>query len=198
MTRLILVRHGETDSKKNGVLRGREDIELNEEGEEQAEKLAERISDEEDVDTVYSSDLKRASKTAEKISEAADSLHIEREELRERDWGEFGGRDPEDRREVLENGDDLDKWVPEKGENLDDIRRRVRPLIEEIEEKHPSDTVVVAAHAWVNRAVMMELLDADGRGHSIKQGNTAVNVLEKEGFRGWRIVKVNDTRHLES
>ncbi len=197
MTRIYLCRHGETEYNRKHVLQGQKDVELNERGDEQAEKLAERL-EEKDIDAVYSSDLKRASRTAEKIAEKTGAPHIEDERLRERSYGDFEGRHRSSRYEQIEEADELDEWKPEGGEDVHDVRARASELLDEIESDYPDGEIVMVAHGWVNRALLTYLLGADeGRSHSIKQANTAVNVLEKEDYRGWRLHRVNDISHLQ-
>ncbi|MFB6213906.1 MAG: histidine phosphatase family protein [Candidatus Nanohaloarchaea archaeon] len=196
MTEIYLCRHGETDHNREGVLQGQKDTELNETGEEQAGKLADRLANLE-LDAVYSSDLQRAYMTAERIAEAAGVPHIDDVKLRERSYGDFQGKGHDARYEEIGAADELDDWKPEGGESVHDVRERASEVLEQIESEHPDGRVAVVAHGWTNRALLTEMLDAqNARAHSIKQDNTAVNVLRKEAYRGWRIVKLNDTSHL--
>ena len=63
ITRLYLIRHGETDANKTGVLMGSTDIPLNDTGRQQAELLRDRINALE-VDSIFASPLTRAVETA--------------------------------------------------------------------------------------------------------------------------------------
>ncbi|ORZ40844.1 histidine phosphatase superfamily, partial [Catenaria anguillulae PL171] len=66
--RLILCRHGETSHNANSVLQGRlVDPPLNDMGREQASRLGRRLADT-TIDTIISSDLKRAQETADFIA----------------------------------------------------------------------------------------------------------------------------------
>jgi len=58
VTRLIFVRHGETEENKAKIVQGQKHGKLSEEGLEQAKKVAERLKDEK-IDFIYSSDLDR-------------------------------------------------------------------------------------------------------------------------------------------
>lgn len=198
MTRVILARHGQTDHNARSLLQGQIDVELNEDGIEEAKKLADHLSDEE-IDAVYSSDLERARKTAAMIA-AEHRLEPESfAELRERSLGEFEGEPKQIRRDTLDGPDDLDDWKPDDGENLHDLKQRVRPVLDTIREDHTDGTVVVVAHGWVNRSILLSVLGTDsGHGHRIKQQNACLNELEYEDYRGWRIKNVNDTSHLEN
>ena len=66
--KIILVRHGETEENKQKISQGWMNSQLSEIGLNQARKVAEFLKDEE-IDFCYSSDLDRASKTAEEILE---------------------------------------------------------------------------------------------------------------------------------
>ena len=90
--KLLLVRHGETDHNSEDLVSGQQDVELNETGVRQAERLANRM-DNWDIDSCYSSDLERTCKTVERVAERHGlDIRISKD-LRERSFGEFeGGR----------------------------------------------------------------------------------------------------------
>jgi broad specificity phosphatase PhoE len=68
VTRLLLVRHGETDWNAEGRLQGQTDRPLNDFGRRQARQLAEQLESEE-LEAIYSSDLARARETAKIVGE---------------------------------------------------------------------------------------------------------------------------------
>ena len=67
MTRLILVRHGETTWNDAQRFQGHTDVPLSAHGWRQSERLAERFANE-SIAAIYSSDLARASDTARVIA----------------------------------------------------------------------------------------------------------------------------------
>ena len=70
LTHLFLVRHGETDYNRKGIVQGRGvDTPLNEKGLQQAQALARRMTDEA-IDAVHSSPLTRALQTARCVAES--------------------------------------------------------------------------------------------------------------------------------
>ncbi len=90
--RLILVRHGETDQHVKGILLGQKiDAGLNRNGISQATKLALRLKKEK-IDTIFSSDLKRAKETARIINDYHDLKIKYTKKLRERNFGVFQGK----------------------------------------------------------------------------------------------------------
>ena len=85
---IYVVRHGQTDWNLQGRCQGWHDIELNQTGIEQAEKLAKLLADVK-FDVCFSSPLKRAVKTAQTIY---DGNIILDQRIIERGNGELEGR----------------------------------------------------------------------------------------------------------
>ena len=92
-TRLIAVRHGETDWNADTRIQGHIDIPLNETGLWQAARAGEALADEA-VGAIYASDLQRAWQTAQAIAAAQPRpvQVVADPRLRERAFGSFEGR----------------------------------------------------------------------------------------------------------
>lgn len=90
MTRLILVRHGETDWNVEGRYQGHSDVPLNARGRAQAARLAEALRGS-DIRAIYSSDLARARETAEALAHATRLAVQHDPRLREIDQGDWEG-----------------------------------------------------------------------------------------------------------
>ncbi len=87
---LYLMRHGQTEWNVEGRVQGWNDTPVNPKGIDQARFAGEKLANEE-IETVYASDLKRAKKTAEIVSAALDlPLHYTNR-LREMDFGKATG-----------------------------------------------------------------------------------------------------------
>lgn len=85
--------------------------------------------------------------------------------------------------------------MPE-GENLEDLRKRAREAFDEYAERYDGETVLVAAHDAVNKAIICDLLGLDmSHFWQIKQDNACINVLECDKGT-WRLVTLNSTAHL--
>ena len=89
-TRVLLIRHGETDWNRQARLQGHADIPLNAHGQAQVRRLGEALRGE-PLDAVYSSDLQRALATAQAIAEATGAPLRQEPALRERGFGCFEG-----------------------------------------------------------------------------------------------------------
>jgi len=164
MTKLMLIRHGDTAWNVEEIFRGRADVELNETGIKQAELLAKHLTDERIV-ALYSSPLKRALRTAElvviphhiDVTPAPESIDF--------DYGEWQGLSHDTVKEKYKtlytqwlNNPHLVK-VP-KGENLDDVGERVTSLVDRIITKHEG-TVALVSHRVVGKVLICALLGLD-------------------------------------
>ena len=90
MTTILFARHGETDWNRARRYQGHADESLNELGRAQARQLAEELSAR-TISAVYSSDLRRASETAEIVA-ASLGLSVSLDaRLREIDVGSWQG-----------------------------------------------------------------------------------------------------------
>jgi alpha-ribazole phosphatase len=150
MTRLILVRHGETDWNVEGRYQGQSDVPLNANGLAQAEALAGQLRGE-SFAAIYSSDLARASQTAEVLAGGSGATVHYDPRLREIDQGEWEGlllKEIETRyAEAFERrrSDPLSTRPP-GGESVGQVRRRVLEVIDEIRRGFPKETIVIVSH----------------------------------------------------
>lgn len=94
---IVFIRHGETDWNTKGLMQGRDDVELNENGKNQAKSAAQCLKNALDksnfkFDKIIASPLSRASYTAKAINEKvkADSFNYD-DRLIERDFGILSG-----------------------------------------------------------------------------------------------------------
>lgn len=206
LTRICLVRHGETEWNVARRLQGQLDIALNNLGLRQAEAAAAWLAAEPDpgVSAIYSSDLKRAQATAEKI---AHRLHLPVQpapELRERRYGALEGLTYDEARERLPEAyarletRDPDYAFPGGGESLRQLYSRVTTRLEAIAAAHPNATVVVVTHGGVldvvNRFVRGMALELP-RDFAIP--NAGLNWIAF-GADGWKLEAWGDIEHLEA
>ena len=91
MTKLYLIRHGQTVDNMNQIMQGQTQGELTDEGVRQAQELASQFADTL-IDVFVSSDLKRSVDTCRIIADPRGKDVVQTPLLRERDWGSFTGR----------------------------------------------------------------------------------------------------------
>ena len=197
--RIILVRHGETEHNKGDSITGQMDISLNQVGVKQAEKAAERLRDE-DFDATYSSDLQRTYETTKIIAEKH-GLHPERyKELRERGFGKYEGKPKDDWREVVRNHDgERHHLSPKEGESLKEVGERFVGKLNDLQKEHSEDDkILVGGHGVALKAGVMEVLGLTGDDYNkLDQNNTGLTELEYSEKHGWKIIRMNDSAHLE-
>lgn len=162
MSRLLLVRHG--DTKLNSAERywGQTDVELSAAGLRQAERLRDRLATEK-IDAIYSSDLQRASATAKLIASAHQLEVITCAELREINFGQLEGLTFDEVSQLYPEVTKL--WVersPELkypgGESIDRFTKRVSKFLSRLEEHTEQETILIAAHSGVLRTLICLLL----------------------------------------
>jgi alpha-ribazole phosphatase len=150
VTRLVLIRHGETDWNVEGRYQGQADPPLNERGWTQARQLAEALQDQ-PLDVLYASDLRRAAETAAAIGQATGlAVHYD-PRLREIHQGEWQGLLVT---EIEQRYPDLFRRWREApltvtlpgGESIAQMRERVLAAVEEIVRRHPGQRVALVIH----------------------------------------------------
>ncbi len=163
MTRLILVRHGETERNSEARLQGKgSDFPLNGRGRKQVQSLGLALKNEK-LEAIYSSPLRRALETAEAIS-AHHHLQVQTDHaLEEIDMGLIEGLDLA---QVKKNqGDFWKRWREEDysaplpgGESVLQVRERAWGAVRGILEHHRVGTVVVVSHALCLQTVITAIL----------------------------------------
>ena len=203
MTKVIFIRHGQTEWNVTGRYQGQSDVQLSEEGRQQAVKLAENFPVEK-VDAIYASDLQRAMVTAETIAQKF-GLKVKAEPaFRELSFGDWEG---------LTYQQIVDKWedamanflqhpdileIP-GGESFPAVQKRATKRLGELLPKHDGQTIVVVAHGAVLRTMLTAALHMPLQYlWSIRQFNTAVNIVRYDADANPTVELLNSTAHLGS
>ena len=156
MTRLILVRHGQSFANLERISSGQLDFPLTELGHKQAKAIANALLSNHHIDVIYASDLRRAVDTATPTAEQLGlPIHTDRR-LREIDTGEWAGlpfevreaRNPNEYRTLRE---DYSHMRFPGGESIAEVYRRVVECVLEITKKHNGQCVMITAHAGALR-----------------------------------------------
>ncbi len=199
-TRILLIRHAETDWNRAARLQGHSDIPLNATGLEQARRLGEALQGEA-LDAVYSSDLQRALQTAQPVAAATGAPLRPEPGLRERGFGAFEGLAQAELE--LRWPAELRRWRAREpgfaapgGESLQAFYDRCVGAAVRRAQAHAGGSIALVAHGGVldclYRAATRLALEAP---RSWRLGNAALNRLlySPEGFTlvGW-----DDDGHL--
>ena len=207
MIKLILIRHGRTLWNSSGRFQGQSDIELSKEGLIQAEKLAENFPVDH-VDRVYSSPLKRAFVTGKLIADKFNAPIIADENFREITFGKWEGLTYE---QISQNwGEELQFMfdrpdmakIPE-GESFTQVQNRAVVGLEKVIKKamkKDEDTVIaITAHGGILRTMLAYFLHMPLQYMwSLRQDNTAVNIITYYEKNKYSVELINSTAHLST
>jgi broad specificity phosphatase PhoE len=200
VTEIILARHGETEWNVGEIFRGRIDIELNEAGLRQAQLLAGYLSGV-NIDTIYSSPLRRALKTAEVIA-SYHRLNIEiAPSLIDFDYGKWQGLAHQ---EVKDKYKELyAEWINNPhlmkmpiGESLGEVRERAKGVVDNIVARQEG-TVVLVSHRVVNKVLICALLGLDDSHFwNIRLDTCGITTFTYENGR-FILIEHNNTSYLK-
>ena len=173
MKNILLIRHGQSEWNKLNLFTGFKNVELTEQGANEAKKASENFKElGVKFDLVYTSLLSRAQKTAKIILEGLDQLEdltnnhkiIEDSALNERDYGDLTGLDKKETADKY-GEEQVYKWRrgysdrPPAGESLEDVVLRVRNYFESeiLPQIHSSsnNNILIAAHGNSLRALLL-------------------------------------------
>ena len=151
MTTVLLARHGETDWNRDGIWQGHGDPPLNDLGRKQAAALAATLAADQ-IDALYSSDLRRASETAAVVAAACGLEVVLDPGLREMDVGSWTGLG------IAEASRRLERSETPDGETREAFDARVVAALHRVASAHSYGRIVVVAHGGVARALQRHVL----------------------------------------
>lgn len=208
MTRLVLVRHGESNVTVDRVIGGpRTCSGLSALGRQQADRLRERwaTNSEFEADVLLASQYPRAIETAEIVAPSLGNLTVVRDDG-------FGEHDPGPECDGLSYKEYMDRYDigPEAwdsgdpfattfpgGETVAAFQYRVGSAVRRTLDMYEGKTVVVACHGGVVDAILRLALKAPGMGaFQIHTLNTSITELMLVKPNVWRLIRYNDTAHL--
>ena len=200
---LILVRHGETDANRRGILMGSTGgPSLNATGRAQAADIAAALKAK-PVIHLYTSPAHRARETAEIVSRLIEVPLTEVTELCEIDVGRLEGlTQAEVHREfalhTLEwKGDPATARHP-GGETMEELQSRAWRVVEELSEKHGGETVVVVSHLFTILSVVTKALEMPLK-HFLRIRLEPGAMARIEMSQGkLEVVSTNETWHLRT
>ena len=167
MTRLYLMRHGETVDNAAQLMQGQTQGQLNDNGIRQAEQAGKELATY-PFDAIISSDLKRSIDTARIVARHHGLPVVTTPLLRERDWGDFTGRFIPDLKGLP---------FPDNVEQLDQLLSRARRFLHYIYKEYSGQTVLAVGHGIINKAIQAVYHDC-GMKDVPRMTNAEVRLLE--------------------
>ncbi|KAI0075272.1 hypothetical protein K474DRAFT_1676500 [Panus rudis PR-1116 ss-1] len=200
--RFFIVRHGETDANRQGIIQGQIDTELNAAGWEQAELTAQALENV-PFNVAYTSDLHRASKTAEVILAKHPDVPLhESKELRERYFGSLQGKSLS---EITGTAADVESIADFSTRALRWWNKAVQRHV--VSRKTLPDTVtpvnvLVTAHGGLITVLVDSLLGSRKLkcSEGVKVGkclNASITVIDVDEHGKGELVSYADTTHLD-
>ncbi|MBH8564764.1 histidine phosphatase family protein [Nostoc sp. CENA67] len=218
MTRVIIVRHGQSSYNTERRIQGRTDVsELTEKGRNDARKVGKALSNL-SFNAIYSSPLQRAKQTAQVINSEL-AIHVRETAVIQTDdklleidlplWEgmltsdvkqkftedyEIWHERPHELRMLLNNGGETREHFPVLA-----LYEQARQFWQEILPQHPGETIVIVGHNGINRALISTALGiSPSRYHSIQQSNCGLTVLNFAGGleETVQLESMNQTQHM--
>jgi broad specificity phosphatase PhoE/ribonuclease HI len=163
-TRLLLLRHGQTELSAQRRYSGRGNPALTELGRRQAEAAAKYLAQRGGITAVVTSPLQRAYDTAAVAGKALGVDVVVEDDLIETDFGDWEGltfgeaaeRDPDLHRRWLRDT----SITPPRGESFDSVHQRVRRALNRIIAEYGDATVLVVSHVTPIKTLLRMALDA--------------------------------------
>lgn len=198
MTKLILIRHGETSKNVEGKLhRDKDEEELNEKGKSQM-KITSLALKQYCPSIIYASREKRAQESAKIIAETLNLSVKTIDGLQERNWGDLSGKSWSEIRVILDpmTLDERYNYVPPNGESWKEFEIRLKNAINQVLSHNEGKNIVIVSHGGSIGALMPYLLGAP-REESFKYdpASASITVFNYDGSVFIQ-EKVDDTSHL--
>ncbi|MFB0918921.1 MAG: histidine phosphatase family protein [Clostridiaceae bacterium] len=199
---LFITRHGETMWNLEKRFQGWGNSELTEKGKKMAENLS-KVIDENNIDIVFTSPLKRARETT-KIAVGDKKIPIVvLDDLKEMNLGEWEGisldelkRDEPER--VHQYWNEPEMYVSEKGENFNEFIERVRRAYEEIINTKGFEKALVVTHGMTVKALMHIITGEDFKKFLKEPVMKQTSITRVEINKGGnKIISTGDTSHME-
>lgn len=152
MAKIFVIRHGETTDNKEKIFSGNRDVDLTEEGIEEAKKIGEQLRNEK-ITKAYESNQLRSRHT---LSLTLDGYHKNVQitadpRIRERDYGDLTGTSKVETEKKMPEKYKL--WhrsydvPPPNGESIKDVEERVSDFLrDEMPKWGKDDVVLISAH----------------------------------------------------
>ncbi|MBT3323519.1 histidine phosphatase family protein [archaeon] len=193
--KLILVRHAETDANLSGIIQGgSSDNPLNENGLNQAKKVAECLKDKK-IDLAFSSPAIRAKNTAEEILKFHKTTNLQiSNELNEKLAGEFEGMKSSEVKKIVTSA----SFKPKGGESFMDVYDRIKDFYLTILENHKDQNILIVSHGALLGALQLFILNKEisrEEYEPLRLKNAAYTILDIKDEA--KLITLNNIEHLK-
>jgi 2,3-bisphosphoglycerate-dependent phosphoglycerate mutase len=201
-TRLILVRHGQTNGNVQRLLQGRTDEPLSEFGQQQAATMAQRVAEEFKIDRLLCSPLLRAQQTAAHLTALTELEARIEDGLQEIDFGDFEGAAADDisqsHPEFFARWQDveLEDFYWPNGESRMGFHQRAVSTLQQIAVTHQQLTVAVVSHGGLLGSYLAQVRGIspnDWQATALHNCSVSVVTLSSEEIE---VESFNDIGHL--
>jgi broad specificity phosphatase PhoE len=201
MTKVYLVRHGQTEWNKKLTFRGKIDIPLNETGHREAKAISEALKDK-NIEVIYTSPLRRSIETTEPIAKLFHLEIVPIQGLVDISYGEWEGltfnevkKRYSDQYKKWEKRPDLVRFP--NGETLNEVRDRSFRAFKNIVKENPGKSILIIPHRVINKVLICSILGlSNSHFWEIKQDTGCINLIEYSNER-FTLSLMNDTCHLK-
>ncbi len=201
MTKIYLIRHGQSEWNKLYKIQGQKDTMLTDIGKRQAKKLGDRLIDE-NIDIIYSSDLERAYTTAKIISEIIRKPLISNESIREIGFGPWEGLSLTEIKKSFKNEYIIWTMEPHKlylegAESLQVLQDRTMNYVNQIINDNEGKNIAIVSHSATLKIIILGLLGIDISFYkNISLSNVSLSIIECRDYNNV-LTLLNDTSHLK-
>jgi uncharacterized phosphatase len=188
ITRICIVRHGETDWNSIGRLQGSTDVPLNEKGIQQAKESGEYLKDSQ-WDVIITSPLQRAKRTAQIINSYIDIPLVVMDDFKEKYFGVGEGLTYEERKKAYP-----DHKYPNE-EDQETFTERLIIGLQKINQEYFGKKVLLVCHGAVINALLSHLSNGELGYGKTKISNACINDIHFHENQ-WKVKAYNQTGHL--
>lgn len=203
MTRIILVRHGETEWNKKRWVQGSTDIELSDVGRSQARKLAQALKNI-PIDHIYSSPQKRARETAEIIAQNHPyKPFTARQDLAEYMMGTLEGMALDDISKKYPGTFDWDNdefRYKIGAESFVNMVKHFHRYLPALFRQHDGQTILLSTHGGKKKTMLYSLFPSGETYQHIKKThptNCSLTEITWDAEKGAQMIRYSDDTHLQ-
>lgn len=186
---LIIIRHGQTDLNKDGMIQGSEvNAPLNKTGRAVAEAAAKNF-DANGLAAVYVSPLKRAVQTAQIFTKGQYQFHYD-DRLKEMDYGSWDGHSVAEFK--AKYPECFDPWgfirdnyaqYATSGESFAELEQRCASFLADLTKKYDQEKILVVCHGATSRMLVAHLFMGGDASRLHQMDNCGLTKIEFAGSR---------------